>query len=88
MSNEPASSNVISNAALKIFSREELGQMSHPRLKSLLGMIGRLLDDHPNPTQAQLEGCKELLDAVHPTAFDGLSGLSALSPQKGSETSA
>jgi hypothetical protein len=87
MSNEPASSNVISNAALKIFSREELVQMPRPRRLSLMGMIGRLLDDYPNPTQAQLEGCRELLDAVYPTAFEGLSGLSALSPQKGPETS-
>jgi hypothetical protein len=88
MSNEPASSNAISAAALKIFSREELTQMTQPRRLSLMGMIGRRMrrEDLPPPTQAELVGNKEMLDLVYPTAFEGLSGLSALSPQQGPET--
>ena len=62
MNNAPASSNAISEAALKVCSREELIQMERPQRSSLMHLIGHRLDKPgPAPTQAELQGIKELV---------------------------
>ena len=76
MNKEPASSNAISEAALKVCSREELIQMPKPQRSSLMHLIARRLDK-PGlpPTQDELVGIKELVTEHlwHP-AFNQLSG--------------
>ena len=63
MKKEPASVSAISEAALKVFTREELTQMPRPLRLSLMNLIGNRLDEShkPPPTVAELEGIKELL---------------------------
>lgn len=78
MNNAQPSSKAIAEAALKVCSREELVQMSRPRRMTLIGSIADLLEKYPNPTQAQLEGCKEMLEYLYPKAFEGLGGLAKL----------
>ncbi|MBP6644769.1 MAG: hypothetical protein KA207_02865 [Burkholderiaceae bacterium] len=68
MNKVPASANAISEAALKVSSREEITQMSPNQRRSFLNMIARRLDQPgPAPTQAELEGIKDMLqDLYHP----------------------
>ena len=62
MKNEPASSTAISEAALKVFSRDELTAMPKPQRLSLMGIIGRRLDKKgPPPTLEELQGIRELV---------------------------
>ena len=75
MNKEPASSNAISEAALKVCSREEIIQMSTPQRRSFLHLVARRLDKPgPPPTQDELVGIKELATEHlwHP-AFNQLS---------------
>ena len=71
--NEPASADAISEAALKVFTREELTQMPRALGVSLMSLIGNRLDEShkPPPTVAELEGIKELLleHLSHPALF-------------------
>ena len=68
MNKEPASSNAISEAALKVCSREELIQMPKPQRSSLMHLIARRLDK---------EGIKELVtDHLWHPALNQLSRLS------------
>ena len=75
MNKEPASSNAISEAALRVFSREQLTQMPEPQLRSFVALIGkRLLKEGPPPTQDELVGIKELVtDHLWHPAFNQLS---------------
>jgi hypothetical protein len=58
----PVSSQAIREAALKVFSLEELGQMARPQLSSLGHLIAkRLAQPGPPPTKDELEGIKELV---------------------------
>ena len=75
MNKEPASSNAISAAALRVCSREEMKAMSRPPLMNLLILIERRLNKPgPPPTQDELVGIKELATEHlwHP-AFNQLS---------------
>jgi len=76
MQTEKISSTAIVEAALKVSSREELTQMSEPQRMSLMHLIAKRLDRQPPPTQAELQGIKELVvdHLSHPA-------LAALSPQ-------
>ena len=75
MNKEPASSNAISEAALKVCSREELTQMDKVSLSNLGHLIARRLDKPgPPPTQDELVGIKELVtDHLWHPAFNQLS---------------
>ena len=75
MNKEPASLSAISEAALKVFSREELTQLGQPPLRSLGSLIGHRLDrPGPPPTQDELVGIKELVtDHLWHPAFNQLS---------------
>lgn len=63
MKKEPASVEAISEAALRVCSREELSQMPRQLRLSLMTLISYRLEDDsiPPPTTAELEGIKELL---------------------------
>ena len=89
MSKEPASPNDISEAALKVFSREELAQMPKPQCLTLMGLIEKRLNkDKPEPTLAELQGIRELVtDHLWSPAFNGLSQLSQVSRTTDSQTS-
>lgn len=52
----------ISSAALQVWSREELSEMSRPQLMTIGSIIADLIEDYPIPTQAQLEGCREMYE--------------------------
>jgi hypothetical protein len=56
---EQLSSNDIYEAALKLYDRPALSEMSRASRMTLGSLIANLLEDYPNPTQAQLEGVKE-----------------------------
>jgi hypothetical protein len=62
MQTEKQSSNPISVAALKIYDRPALEAMSIPSRGTLGSLIADLLEDHPQPTQAQLKGVKEMFE--------------------------
>ena len=75
MNKEPASSNAISEAALKVCSLEEIRAMPRPPRMNLLILIERRLNKPgPPPTQDELVGIKELATEHlwHP-AFNQLS---------------
>ena len=89
MQTEKTSPNDISEAALKVCSREELTQMSKPQRLSLLHLISRRLKKPgPPPTLAELQGLKELVtDHLFHPALNGLSPESPNSTTPNSETS-
>lgn len=76
---EPVSPNAISEAALQVCSREELTQMSEPSRLGFLHLLKQRLSRQPPPTQAELQGIKELVleHAWHPA----LGALSRASPK-------
>jgi hypothetical protein len=59
MQTEKPPSNPISVAALKIYDRPTLEAMSRASRMTLGSLIANLLEDYPEPTQAQLEGVKD-----------------------------
>ena len=86
MNKEPASSNAISEAVLRVCSREELNQMDKVSLSNLGHLIGHRLDrPGPPPTQDELQGIKELVTEHlwHPA----LSRLSEPSPNSATTNS-
>lgn len=90
MNKEPESLNAVSEAALKVFSREELIQMSSPQRRSFLHLVAKRLDEPGSPpTLAELEGIKELVTKHlwHP-AFNQLSEQLQDSATTSSKTSA
>lgn len=62
------SPNAISEAALQVCSREELTQMPKQLRLGLMHLISQRLNRQPPPTQAELQGIKELVleHAWHP----------------------
>ena len=61
MSNDEEIVKAISEAAMKVFTREEFLNTPKPAALHFLGMVERRLkDDGPPPTLAELEGLKEL----------------------------
>ena len=80
MSKEQASSNAISQAALKVCSREELEQMSRISRMNLGSLIANRLEKAgPPPTVAELQGLKELaLDYLSHPALERLSAINEL----------
>ena len=91
MQTDKESQRLISEAALKVFSREELQQMSRPSLNSFLHLIEKRLNKPgaQPPTLDELEGIKELVveHLSHP-ALGALSRALPTSPQEKSATSA
>ena len=85
---EQSSQNAISEAALKVFSREELQQMSEPSRLSLGVLLERRLAKQPPPTVDELQGIKELvLEHLSHPALGALSKPLPASPTTSSPTS-
>jgi hypothetical protein len=83
------SPNAISEAALKVFSREELQAMSKPSRLSLGRLIEQRLMRLPPPTVDELQGIKELvLEHLSHPALAALSKPLPSSPTTSSPTSA
>lgn len=73
---EEVTADEIIQAALKVFTREELQQLSRPVLLTIGTMIGKRLADksQPYPTIDELEGIRELAtEHLWHVAFDMLS---------------
>ena len=60
--------NPISQAVLKVYTREELRNLSRVTLTNLLILVDRRLKENPNPTLAELQGIRELVEdyLTHP----------------------
>ena len=85
---EQTSQNAISEAALKVFSRDELVQMPKQQRLSLMHLIAQRLDKQPPPTVDELEGIKELvLEHLSHPALGALSKPLPDSPEAKSPTS-
>ena len=79
MKTEPTSSNAIFEAALTVCSKAEFAKMSEQQGSSFLHLVAKRLDKPgPAPTQAELEGIKEL--ATEHLWHPALSRLSNPSP--------
>ena len=60
--------NPITQAVLKVYTREELRNLSRVTLTNLLILVDRRLKENPNPTVAELQGIRELVEdyLTHP----------------------
>ncbi len=58
----------IEQAVLKVYTREEIRNLSKITLKNLLILVERRLKENPNPTVAELQGIRELVEdyLTHP----------------------
>ena len=89
MKTEQKSPSAISEAALKVFSRQELEQMPRPQRLSLMHLIAKRLDKQPAPTLEELQGIAELVvDHLSHPALGALSKELPTSPTTSSSTSA
>ena len=60
--------NPIAQAALKVYSMQELQNLSKTTRMNFLILVERKLKENPNPTVAELEGIRELVEdyLTHP----------------------
>ena len=58
----------IAQAVLKVYTREEIQNLSKVTLTNLLILVERRLKENPNPTVAELQGIRELVEdhLTHP----------------------
>ena len=65
---DASTQNPIAQAALKVYSRQELQNLSKITRKYFLILLERKLKENPNATVAELEGVRELVEdyLTHP----------------------